>query len=108
MPTPAGVTWAHGPVVKTGAARAQQAGRHPGARKLRQLQEDAMRSHYIIAIALVLAVGYGATRLVVASPTAANADAVQGVGLDVSRMHVGRELPAETTSDMSFVAFQAD
>jgi hypothetical protein len=106
MPTPAGATWAHGSVVQTGTPVHRRAGSQ--ARKPCQLKEDSMRSHQIIATAIVLLVGFGATKLLLSSPTAADVETVNSAGLDVSKMHVNRNLPVAAESDMTFVSFQGD
>jgi hypothetical protein len=67
-----------------------------------------MRSHQIVATAIVLLVGFGATKFLLSSPTAANVNPVETTGLDVSQMHVNRNLPIEKMSDMTFVSHQGD
>ena len=47
-----------------------------------------MRSHHIIAIAVVLVVGFGVARFFLSSPTAeANVDTLERFSMDVSKMH---------------------
>jgi len=62
-----------------------------------------MRSHQIVAIATVLAVGLGAKLLFFSSPTAeANVDALNSVRMDISQMHQNsKNLPVQKIDDMS-------
>ena len=62
-----------------------------------------MRSRYIMAIAVVLAIGFGVKLFFFSSPIAeANVDAVSGVRMDISQMHQNvRNLPVQSVHDMS-------
>lgn len=63
-----------------------------------------MRSHHIIAIATVLAVGVGVKLFFFSGPTAeANVHAVKSSSMDVSQMHVNAKLPEQKIHDMTFV-----
>jgi hypothetical protein len=62
-----------------------------------------MRSRHIIAIAAILAVGFGVKLFFFSGPTAeANVDAVNGVRMDIAQMHqnIG-DLPVQNVHDMS-------
>jgi hypothetical protein len=64
-------------------------------------KEDPMRS--LIAIATVLAVGFGVKLFFFSSPTAeANVEVVNSVRMDISQMHQNiKDLPVQQLNDMS-------
>jgi hypothetical protein len=68
-----------------------------------------MRSHRIIAIATVLAVGVGVKLFFFSGPAAeANADAVKSSSMDVFPMHVNANLSEEKIIDMTFVFYTGE
>jgi hypothetical protein len=72
-------------------------------------RRSAMRSHHLIAIAAVLAVGFGVKLFFPSNPTAeANVDAVKSVGMDISKISVTAMLPEQKTHDMTFVFANVD
>lgn len=67
-----------------------------------------MRSYYIIAIAAVLAIGFG-VKLNFSAPIAdANMDAVKSLSIDASNMQTNAKLPIEKIHDMTFVFAAGD
>ena len=67
-----------------------------------------MRKHHIAAIVATLLLG-SALKVLFLAPTAeANISALQGAGIDVSRMHENRTLPVQAMHDMSFVYSHED
>jgi len=68
-----------------------------------------MRSSYFIAIATVLAVGFGVKLFYFSSPIAeANVDAAKSFRMDVSKMHVSTMLPMQKAHDMTLVFADGD
>jgi hypothetical protein len=62
---------------------------------------------HIVAMVAVILVGFGAVKLFV--PTAgAEVPAIRGVGMDISRLHEGKNLPVQKIDDMTFVFSDAD
>jgi hypothetical protein len=63
-----------------------------------------MRAHHIIAIAAVLAVGFGVKLFFFSAPTAeANVDTINSVRIDISELHRNaKNLPVQQINDMSF------
>jgi hypothetical protein len=72
-------------------------------------EDGSMRSHHIIAIAIVLVVGFGVARFFLSSPTAeANVDTLERFSMDISKMHANTNLPDEKIHDMTFVFSHGD
>jgi hypothetical protein len=66
-----------------------------------------MGKRHIVAIVAVILVGFAAVKLFV--PTAdAEARVVRGAGMDVSRLHEGKNLPVQKIDDMTFIFSDAD
>jgi hypothetical protein len=66
-----------------------------------------MSKFHIVAIVAVILVGFAAVKLFV--PTAdAEVRAVSGTGMDVSRLHEGKNLPLQKIDDMTFIYSDAD
>ena len=68
-------------------------------------QEVPMRSLQAIAIAAIILAGFG-VKLFLFTPSAMAEG--HGVGVDVSRMHENKNLPAQQFHDMTFVFSSAD
>jgi hypothetical protein len=66
-------------------------------------QEAVMRSFHAIAIAAITLTGFG-VKLFFFTPSAE----VHGGGVDISRLHENKNLPAQQLDDMSFVFSTAD
>jgi len=65
-----------------------------------------MRIHHIAALVATILLA-SAVKVLFFAPTAeANIRAVKGTGVDVTRLHENRTLPAQAMHDMSFVYSQ--
>ena len=67
-----------------------------------------MRRHHIAAIVATLLLASAVKVLFLAPIAEANIRAVEGTGIDVSRMHENRTLPVQAMHDMSFVYSHED
>ena len=64
-----------------------------------------MRARHAISVVAVLVVGFAVKLFFFPAPPA---EAEMRQSLDTSRMHIGKELPAQKLHDMSFVFAQTD
>ena len=64
-----------------------------------------MRARYATTVAALVLVGFAVKLFFLPAPPA---EAEMRQSLDTSRMHIGKELPAQKLHDMSFVFTQTD
>ena len=68
-----------------------------------------MRSRHLIAIAIILAVGFSLKPLFLSSPAAvAQVDDVKTAGIEVSKVQLDAKLPLQPIHDMSLVFSNGD